>query len=331
MALASFDRPGEVSFREWEDVLSRSFRPTPFLSPLFLLPWARTFASGRPMRVLRWERGGRAEGFLFLCRCESGDGWEFLGGEQVADALDAVVSSGMEEAFWDEVLSHAASPVGDGPLVLQSLVEGTPTLSVLPRVCRERGISCLVEETDRAPFIALPSSFEEYLASLGKKERHELRRKLRRAAEAVPGLSFRITSGGEELARDFPSFVALHRLSHPDKKRFMDARMEAFFRELAEGFLSAGRLRLAFLSGPDGDLAAMFQFSTGGALLLYNSGFDARMGGGASPGVVLLSRCIEDAIGGGLREYDFLRGRERYKYDLGGRDRIVYRATLRRA
>ncbi|MBK5094775.1 MAG: GNAT family N-acetyltransferase, partial [Deltaproteobacteria bacterium] len=39
--------------------------------------------------------------------------------------------------------------------------------------------------------------------------------------------------------------------------------------------------------------------------------------------------CIEDAIGDGFREYDFLRGRERYKYDLGGRDRIVYRATVR--
>jgi CelD/BcsL family acetyltransferase involved in cellulose biosynthesis len=48
-----------------------------------------------------------------------------------------------------------------------------------------------------------------------------------------------------------------------------------------------------------------------------------------SPGLVLLARCVEDAIRSGLREYDFLRGRERYKYDLGGRDRIVYRVTIR--
>ncbi|MGE5663197.1 MAG: GNAT family N-acetyltransferase [Deltaproteobacteria bacterium] len=45
--------------------------------------------------------------------------------------------------------------------------------------------------------------------------------------------------------------------------------------------------------------------------------------------MVLVARCIEDAIGEGMREYDFLRGRERYKYDLGGRDRIVFRATVR--
>jgi CelD/BcsL family acetyltransferase involved in cellulose biosynthesis len=30
----------------------------------------------------------------------------------------------------------------------------------------------------------------------------------------------------------------------------------------------------------------------------------------------------------GAREYDFLRGTERYKYDLGGVDRVVYRVTV---
>jgi CelD/BcsL family acetyltransferase involved in cellulose biosynthesis len=137
-----------------------------------------------------------------------------------------------------------------------------------------------------------------------------------------------MTGTAEELSRDFPSFVELHRKSHPEKRRFMDDRMAEFFREVAEGFLSAGRLRLAVLRGAGGDLASAFQIEHDGALLLYNSGFDPGAGGGMSPGVVLMARCIEDAIRRGLKEYDFLRGRERYKYDLGGRDRIVYRATL---
>ncbi len=62
--------------------------------------------------------------------------------------------------------------------------------------------------------------------------------------------------------------------------------------------------------------------------MLYNSGFDPQVRE-ASPGLVLIAHCIEDAIRLGLREYDFLRGRERYKYDLGGRDRVVYRAVVR--
>ena len=144
----------------------------------------------------------------------------------------------------------------------------------------------------------------------------------------MPDLSFRVARTREDLSRDFPAFVALHRKSHAGKRKFMDDRMEAFFREMAEAFFEAGWLRLAFLSAGREDVAAAFQLAWRGTLLLYHSGFDpARRD--ASPGLVLLARCIEDAIRLGMREYDFLRGRERYKYDLGGRDRIVCRATVR--
>jgi CelD/BcsL family acetyltransferase involved in cellulose biosynthesis len=329
MGLHIKERLEDVALDEWDDVLAHSSRPSPFLSRRFLIPWARTFAAGRPLRIARWEREGRAEGFLFLCRREGPEGWELLGGDQVSDSLDAVVSAGMEGAFWAELLRSRRELLAEGPLHLQNLVEGSPSLSLLPGICGEMGVSFSAEEADRSPFIPLPDSFDGYLGRLGGKERHELRRKLRRAAQAEPRLSFRVTGTAEELSRDFPSFVALHRKSHPDKRRFMDDRMAGFFRDVAGEFMAAGQLRLAFLCGGEGDMASAFQIEHDGALLLYNSGFDPEAGGGRmSPGVVLLARCVEDAIRDGFREYDLLRGRERYKYDLGGRDRIVYRATI---
>jgi CelD/BcsL family acetyltransferase involved in cellulose biosynthesis len=279
------------------------------------------------LRIARWERGGRAEGFLFLCRREAGDGWEFLGGEEVSDSLDAVVAAGEEELFWEECLESARTRHWDGSLRMPNLVEGSPSISILPRICGRLGIPLRLEETDRSPFIPLPGSFREYIENLGKKERHELRRKLRRASESEPALAFRISASREELSRDFPSFISLHRRSHPEKQRFMDGRMEGFFREMAGEQFSAGRLRLAFLRGAKGDLAAAFQIESDGTLFLYNSGFDPEASG-LSPGLVLIARCIEDAVRNGLKEYDFLRGTERYKYDLGGRDRVVYRAVL---
>ncbi|OGP80748.1 MAG: hypothetical protein A2Z13_08455 [Deltaproteobacteria bacterium RBG_16_64_85] len=328
MGLLVKDRIEDISFEEWDDVLARSVRPSPFLSRRFLVPWVKTFAAGRPLRIARWERGGRAEGFLFLCRRAESEGWELLGSDRVSDSLDAVVAAGMEGEFWAELLRSPPEMLAEGPLHLPSVVEGSPSLSLLPGICGERGIAFFAEEADRSPFLRLPESFDDYLGQLDKKERHELRRKLRRAGEAEPRLSFRVTGTAEELSRDFPSFLELHRRSHPEKRRFMDDRMAEFFREVAQGFFSAGWLRLAFLSGAGGDIASAFQIETDRALLLYNSGFDPEAGGRMSPGMVLLARCVEDAIGRGLKEYDFLRGRERYKYDLGGQDRIVYRATL---
>jgi CelD/BcsL family acetyltransferase involved in cellulose biosynthesis len=318
----------DISGEEWDFVLSRSFRPSPFLSRHFLAPWARTFASGHSKRIYRWVRNGETAGFLFLCLCDDEAGWELLGGEQVSDSLDAVVVSGGEAGFWSEFLSRSRDLLSTRPLLLPNLVEGSPSIACLPRVCAELGYSFRLEEMDRSPYVPLPSSFEEYLRLLGTKERHELRRKIRRASAAAPGLSFRVTQTREEFEQDFPSFIALHRLSHTGKAEFMDDRMAGFFRDMAEGFLSSGRLRLVSLSGEGVVMASALQIEWDGALLLYNSGFDPNYRE-VSPGLVLLARCIEDAIRHGFREYDFLRGKERYKYDLGGRDRIVYRAIIR--
>lgn len=317
----------EVPGDAWDSLLERLVFPSPFLSRSFLLPWNRAFGKAREVRAAAWSpSGGPAEGLLFLRRLPGG-GWTFLGGEEVADYLDALVVPGREEAFWRDFLAAGLPALGGGPLVLPGIVEGSRSLDALPRLCAAAGRPCRVEEMDRAPFVALPGSFEEYLASLGKKQRHELRRKIRRAGERLPELAFRTTLTGEELGRDLPSFLELHRKSRPGKEEFMDGRMAAFFREIAGGFLRAGTLRLAFLSSGGQDLASAFQIRAGRALLLYNSGYDPGHRE-AQPGLVLIARCIEQALGEGAQEYDFLRGTERYKYDLGGVDRVVYRVTV---
>jgi len=327
VSLAIAHRLADVPVAGWEDLHGRGPRTSPFLSPRFLLPWHRALGQGCDDRVVRWgPDGGSDEGILFLCRCGEG-GWIFLGGEQVADYLDALVAPGRDEAFWREFLERGLPALGGGPLRLPGLVEGTPALSLLPSICRETGLSCVVEEMDKAPFVSLPGSFEEYLERLGAKERHELRRKMRRAAELLPGLAFRVTRTPDELVNDLPSFVGLLRKSHPAKESFMDASMATFFREVAEGFLASGRLRLGFLSTQGVDVASVFQFRTDGALLLYNSGYDPKLRA-ANPGLVLIARSIGQAIEEGCTEYDFLRGTERYKYDLGGVDRVVYRLTV---
>ncbi|MBE0607040.1 MAG: GNAT family N-acetyltransferase [Deltaproteobacteria bacterium] len=327
MTLAIAHHLADIPVAGWEDLHGGRTRASPFLSPRFLNPWYRAFGRGFDVRVARWTRDdGVDEGLLFLCRHEEG-GWTFLGGEQVADYLDALVAPGSDERFWREFLEQGLPALGGGPLTLPGLVEGTPALSLLPSICGEIGLSCSVEEMDRAPFVSLPASFDEYVERLGSKERHELRRKMRRAGDLLPGFAVRTTRTPDELAQDLPSFVKLLRKSHPAKEAFMDGAMEVFFREVAEGFLASGRLRLAFLSSQGVDVASVFQFRTDGALLLYNSGYDPQLRA-ANPGLVLIARCIRQAIEEGCPEYGFLRGTGRYKYDLGGVDRVVYRLTV---
>ena len=316
----------EAPFEAWDALLARLPSPSPFLSRHFLIPWRLAFCSTRALAAAWFPSEGGPEGLLFLRRVDDG-GWTFLGGEDVTDYLDAIVAPGAEEAFWREFLKEGLPALSGGPLSLPGLMEGAASLEILPRLCKEIGLSCLVEEITPAPYVSLPDSFDGYLALLGRKERHELRRKMRRAQELLPGLSFRLTRAEEELPQDMQSFLDLHRKSAAAKKEFMDDKMAIFFREVAQGFFRAGLLRLAFLSSEGKDVAAAFQFRTRRSILLYNSGYDPDRRA-AQPGLTLIARCIENAIEEGVNEYDFLRGAERYKYDLGGKDRAVRRVTV---
>ncbi len=293
------------------------------------MPWSRAFAPASPVRIARWAQDDVAAGFLFLCgRTDGLPGWELMGGD-LSDILDALVVSGMESTFWDAILDAVDGLLRDGSVALQALSADSPTLDLLAARCPAFGLSLNVEQTVISPRLPLPGTFDGYIDGLEKKARHELRRKMRRASEMLPGIGFRVCTDPAEVESSFPAFLELHRKSHPDKAAFMTETMGGFFRDIAQGLSEEGLLRLAFLSDRDGDVASALQFVGGDRLLLYNSGFDpARRD--ANPGLVLIARCIEAAIGDGFREYDFLRGTERYKYDLGGRDSAVSRATISR-
>jgi CelD/BcsL family acetyltransferase involved in cellulose biosynthesis len=70
-------------------------------------------------------------------------------------------------------------------------------------------------------------------------------------------------------------------------------------------------------------------FDYEGSYLLYNSGYDP---GYSHLSVGLLNKAlsIKDAVERGRESFEFLRGTERYKYDLGAQDRAIYRLTVHR-
>jgi CelD/BcsL family acetyltransferase involved in cellulose biosynthesis len=161
----------------------------------------------------------------------------------------------------------------------------------------------------------LPSTWESYLDLLEPKERRELRRKRRRFEREVPDAVFRRATE-ETLSDDLKTFVAMHRGAEGHKGHFMKPEIATFFERVAYALLPLGWLRLDLLEVGGRAVASTFSFQLKNTFYLYNSAYEpeaARL----SPGVVLVSRLVEEAIDGGLRTFDFLRGDERYKYQLG--------------
>ncbi len=216
----------------------------------------------------------------------------------------------------------------------------------LAEMARARGWAVEVFQEDVCPVITLPREgdrpggdepqqkppelWEIYLERLDKKERHEIRRKLRRMAREAPDARIRVVRGGAELDGAVADFIRLHRLSSRDKDAFMTDEMQGFFRAIAAALADRGWLQLSFLEIAGQPVASYFCFDHGNQILVYNSGYDPQASPQLSPGWVLLARLIQDAIAQGRTRFDFLQGDEDYKYRFGGVDELVHRTMIRR-
>nr|NIO67997.1 GNAT family N-acetyltransferase [Anaerolineae bacterium] len=180
---------------------------------------------------------------------------------------------------------------------------------------------------DVCPVIDLPATWDAYLASLDKKQRHEIRRKMRRI-EREADVHWYIVDQGRDLAEEIEAFIELHQKSSADKDDFMDEQMKDFFRAVAHVLQAPGWLQLAFIEVDGRKAASMLNFDYEDAILVYNSGYDPQHRAHLSPGIVLLAYCIQHAIALERAKFDFLRGDEPYKYRFGARETKVYRLII---
>ncbi|PIY68604.1 hypothetical protein COY90_05065 [Candidatus Roizmanbacteria bacterium CG_4_10_14_0_8_um_filter_39_9] len=182
----------------------------------------------------------------------------------------------------------------------------------------------VITKQEVSPFITLPASWEEYLESLERTDRKELKRKLRRI-ETQP---FKFIVQNTVTEAQFGEFIRLHRLSDSAKNKFMTNKMRNFFWDLSQA-PKAGEWRTTFyfLTLNDVYAAAVFTFISDSKILMYNSGFDPSMGY-YSVGLILKTMIIKRAIEDKKKIVDFLRGNERYKYDLGARNLGLFRLAI---
>src|SRR5205809_6989184 len=170
--------------------------------------------------------------------------------------------------------------------------------------------------------MALPASYNAYAEALGNKESREQRTNLRDLGTRLRVAKRRGEEGERAAVTD--RFVALHRRSRGEKAEFMTPDTELFFRDVAETLAARGWLRLGVLSVDGEDAAVLFGFAYEGTLALYNAAYDPNRAP-LSVGIACAAYAIRSAIAEGLRTYDFLRGDEPYKYDLGGADHWLLR------
>ena len=174
--------------------------------------------------------------------------------------------------------------------------------------------------------LELPSTWDAFLKGLTGKERHEIRRKLRRLNEAAR-INFRVIESKTEVSRQIDTFFELFKLNRSDKSKFMTDQMASFFRSLAAALAEARILKLFVLDLDEEPVAATMCFNYQSTMYLYNNGYDKRFGS-LSVGFLGKVLSIKESIQSGKKTYDFLKGAEVYKKRLGGQPIQLYRCLI---
>jgi CelD/BcsL family acetyltransferase involved in cellulose biosynthesis len=206
-----------------------------------------------------------------------------------------------------------------------NIPEDSLSYTALPQHLEGCGFKTTLEREDVCPIIPLPADWTAYLTQLDKKNRHELRRKLRRAQGNNVSIDWYIVGEDHDIETETEAFLQMMAASDASKTVFLsDPQNAAFFRALTPVMLDAGWLQLNFLTVNGERAAAYLNFDYNNEILVYNSGIFEERYGHLSPGIVLLAHNIQHAIETDRTAFDFLQGDEEYKYRLGGQDRVVY-------
>jgi CelD/BcsL family acetyltransferase involved in cellulose biosynthesis len=322
----------------WNALLARSVCRVPFLRAEYQRGWWEHRGGGEwpeaELCLVTARENGELTGIAPLFATTNRDGRRALllvGSIEISDYLDVIAPRERLEAFCAALLERLTA--SDVPawevLDLYNLPETSPTRAAFARAAAARGWAASERTLEPVPAIPLHSDWETYLnTQVEKKERQEIKRKLRRAEGGEQTVTWRIVSPLEDVALETDAFLNMMALT-PDKARFLTPAMRAQFRATTRAAAENGYLHLAWLE-VDGDrAAAYYSFDFGNRLYVYNSAIDPRFNA-LSTGWVLLGYLLQWCIDNQRSAFDFMRGDEDYKFRFGGLPGQIYRLQLSR-
>jgi CelD/BcsL family acetyltransferase involved in cellulose biosynthesis len=322
----------EIDPAAWNALVEQSIADTPFSRYEYLSEWWKTLGGGEwktaQLVLVSARENDQLIGIapLFIEEYDGQQALMLLGSIEISDYLDLIVREADLPPFLSGLIDFLASSHADNWSAIDwyNLPDNSPTLAALKAESEKRGWNYHEEIYRPTPRIALNGSFEEYLSRVEKKQRHEIRRKMRRAAESDLQVHFIVVGKAADIEQEINAFFDLM-VQDPNKENFLHPAMREQMTVIIRAAFAQNYLWLAFLEVDGVKVAASLNFDYKNKLWGYNSGV-SRAHMELSPGWVLLSHVIQWCCENGRHEFDFMRGDEDYKYRFGGVNRFVMRA-----
>jgi len=300
--------------------------PSVFVLPFWLQTWWEHFGGDFQLSLFSVWKEGVLIGIAPLKYQDSTA--SMLGSPDVCDYLDYIILPGEEKNFFHTLLAV----LEEKGIMRLELSSQRPEAAIFGSFFSEKRFKDWkgsIEKENESAEIYLPVSWESYLTALDKKQRHEVRRKIRKLENETHNYSYKLLSEKDAVIAFTSQFLALF-LQNPDKKEFMTSEMKIFFQQLIFAANETGLVRFGLLEIEGRVVAAVLYFDYQDRIYLYNSGYDSEYNS-LSVGLLAKIFCIRDSIERGKQVFDFLKGREIYKTRLGGKTVPIYKVTLEKA
>jgi CelD/BcsL family acetyltransferase involved in cellulose biosynthesis len=297
--------------------------PFPFILPAWMQVWWDAFGTGYEIFIRIVKENDTLIGIAPLMKKDNIAC--FIGSVDVCDYQDFIVAPGKENAFFNTLLEDLKKQ-GIKNLDLAHVRPDSLVLNSLKATSEAKGLSVTAAKEDVSFEMPLPDTFDAYLDSLNTKQRHEVRRKLRKITEEG-NIEYRFIGSGPELSSALETFFCMFVESREDKAAFLTDKMKLYFRAIVQAMSDTGILRLGVLELDKKPVAEILCFEYDHCLYLYNSGYDPQYVG-LSAGVLSKVLAIKYCIDKGIKKFDFLKGAEPYKAHIGGREIYLFRCRI---
>jgi CelD/BcsL family acetyltransferase involved in cellulose biosynthesis len=313
---------------EWNELLHRSSADLIFNTWEWQSTWWKAYQAGQLWVITCRDDAGTLVGIgsWFIQTTDGERVVRTIGCVDVTDYVDMFADpaqvDAVQEAFAAYLMEHRDQY---DRINWCNIPEASPSLARFPGKLEALGFNVESELQEVCPVIDLPGDWEAYLEQLDKKQRHEIRRKMRRA-ESEASIQWYVVDETHDIEEEVQKFLKLMRASHPEKAKFLDdPHNTAFFTQIVPLVYRCGWLKMSFLVINGTPSAAYCDFDYNRRIQVYNSGLLPLDNSHLSPGIVLLAYNIRDAIAQRREVFDFLRGNETYKYRMGAVDTKVFK------
>ncbi|MDQ3815120.1 MAG: GNAT family N-acetyltransferase, partial [Armatimonadota bacterium] len=291
------------------EVYSNALSPTIFQTPSYLIAYRRYFGAGKKFHRLRV-----GEGAAFL-----------MTRGHAARRLE----------WWGAGIHDIGGASYGSPCAAQELWKAIETLTrqhqgaqlaQMPASCQLVALAAHagwhVTDAEACPVLTLPATWDEYVRSLGKNMREQIKRYPKRLEKQF-AVQYELAQDEAAVQRALTDLFRLHGKRWRARGQtgvLATPRRQKFHRAVCAAFLRQDWLRLWTLRC-DGEAACvLLNYFYGGRYYFFIGGFEPELMRW-SVGTCLFAKAIQHAIEEDATEFDFLRGEEEYKYRLGAINR----------